>query len=88
MLEYKKERLEFSDKAHSFAKELTEAVDAYLNDIKGDEVRESLDVAMVVGSMLMGGDKQANIEILIDGVLLFSINAGKSALEDKDETTV
>lgn len=81
MLEYKKERTEFSEVAHNFARELTEAVDSYLNDIKGDEIKESLDVGMIIGSMLMAGDKQQNVNTLIDGIMLFSINAGKSALE-------
>ena len=84
-LEYKRERIEFSEQAHKIAKELTEAVNAYLNDVKGDELKESLDVAMIVSGMLMGGgDRQTNVNNMIDAIMLFSINAGKSALE-KDE---
>ncbi len=84
MLEYKKERSEFSEEAHKFARELTEAVESYLNDIKGDEIKETLDIGMIIGSMLMAGDRQENVNKLIDGIMLFSINAGKSSLEKAD----
>ena len=86
MLEYKRDRTDFTEEAHGLAKELTEAVNAYLNEEKGDEIKESLDVGMVIGAMLMSGeDRHENIEKLINGIMLFAINAGKSALEESTD---
>ncbi len=84
MLEYKRERLEFTEEEHHLAKELTEAVNSYLNEVKGDEIKESLDVGMIIAGMLMGGgERKDNVNKMINGLMLFSINIGKSALEPK-----
>jgi len=84
MLEYKPQRTEFGPEAHNLARELTEAVNSYLNEIKGDEIKESLDVGMIIGSMLMGGgNKHANNNTIKNTILNFIILANHFTIKKR-----
>lgn len=87
MLEYKRERLEVSEESHSLARELTEAINAFMNEEKGDELRESLDVGMAVGRMLMGGGgRQAAMTNMVLALNAAGMNALIAKVIEKEET--
>ena len=82
MLEYKKERTVFPEEMHALAKEMTEAINAYINETKGDELKESLDVAMAVAKFLIGSEsKEDRVNRLISSLMLVGINAGRASME-------
>lgn len=84
-LDYRPERTILTNEQHELAREFTEAVNAYVNETKGDELRESLDVGIAVAKMLIGqADRKKALENLAMAGFGAAMNAVKAkAFEDQ-----
>lgn len=86
MLTYNKERTEIQEDEHALANELTEAINSYMDGQPGNEIRESLDVAMVIGQMLMvSPDRKANIAKVLRSLNAMGMNALVSEVIEKKD---
>ena len=76
MLEYKRERTTILEDEHVLADELTQAINSYMDGKPGNEIRESLDVAMIIGQMLMiSSNRKDNISKVLRALSAMGMNA-------------
>lgn len=85
MIEYRRERTVFTEEQHDLANELTEAINSYINETQGDELRESLDVGIAVARMLVGQeDRKKALANVANAGAAAGLNAMNAQFEKVD----